>query len=1008
MQIHLPARVRGRPGRSVVAFWAGALLAVAMLPSPAQAQSFTWNGATSDYGIAGNWSPAAGGPPSLPGQSAVFAGTGSSTITVGIGAAPLPFMFANSWTFTSNSQSYAISGIDLGFNVSGPTGGIINNAGAGKTISIDNRINDGFGGPVGVQQLGNSTLILSGSNSYSGGTLISAGTVQVTNADSVGTGTVTLNGGTFQMQSPTVVSVNFLNNFAVNARGGTVDAAGAEVTLSGTIADGGGAGVLGLTDSVGGGFVQLSGINSYSGGTLVSGTTLFVSNNSSVGTGTVTLDSGTFIGDGASNLTFANNFRINNNTIFNVIDANGRTLTIAGTISDGAAPGMLTVDDASLGNGRVVLLGNNTYSGGTFICFCGTLQLGDATHTASIVGDVTNEGQFIIANANMSTMRSITNDGGLATFLNGTSAASIAITNRNFGETEFVGNATAGNATITNLSGGQTFFLDNSSAGSATITNFSHGGGGIPVGLFFSDNSSAGNATIINNSGGTIDFGFPFGTDTATAGHANITNNAGSQLQFNAFTTAGNAVITTESGGAVAFFDNSTGGNAQFITNGTGYVDFGFSSGPNGDGRITAGSIAGSGFYYIGGGITLAVGGNNLSTVVSGVISDNDPCGCTTGPGSLEKDGSGTLTLSGINAYTGTTVVNGGFLDVEGSIATSSLTTVNAGGALIGAGIVGDTSIANGGIFAPGNGSGTSMTVQGNLAFQSGALYLVQLNSFANVTGTATLAGNVGATLDPSASFVKKQYMILQAAGGVSGTFGAVAAPGGLVGTVSYDPTHAYLNFDLNYGAKNNLNINQQNVANTLSNFFNANGGISAVFAALTPAGLSQASGETGTGIQQATFNAMNMFLNLLTDPFVSGRGGDVTVSGGAQPYAEEDDAMAYAARKSGSARDALAKIPTKAGVARNDLLDNRWSVWARPLAAAPISAATPQSAPTPPMRARSALPPAPIIGFRRRRSQVSRSPAAAPISASPIRAAAGPTCSRPGPSCATAWVRPM
>ena len=93
--------------------------------------------------------------------------------------------------------------------------------------------------------------------------------------------------------------------------------------------------------------------------------------------------------------------------------------------------------------------------------------------------------------------------------------------------------------------------------------------------------------------------------------------------------------------------------------------------------------------------------------------------------------------------------MSGGVLDVEGSIASSFLTTVNAGGALGGAGIVGNTVIAPGGIFVPGNGlPGSSMTVAGNLAFQSGALYLVTLNStastFAKVTGTATLAGTVG------------------------------------------------------------------------------------------------------------------------------------------------------------------------------------------------------------------------------------------------------------------------
>ena len=59
------------------------------------------------------------------------------------------------------------------------------------------------------------------------------------------------------------------------------------------------------------------------------------------------------------------------------------------------------------------------------------------------------------------------------------------------------------------------------------------------------------------------------------------------------------------------------------------------------------------------------------------------------------------------------------------------------------------------------------------------------------------------------------------------------------------------------------------------------------MLASLTPSGLSQAAGEIATGTQQATFNAMNMFMQLLTDPFVSGRSGG-TAAGGAQPYAEE------------------------------------------------------------------------------------------------------------------------
>ena len=76
-------------------------------------------------------------------------------------------------------------------------------------------------------------------------------------------------------------------------------------------------------------------------------------------------------------------------------------------------------------------------------------------------------------------------------------------------------------------------------------------------------------------------------------------------------------------------------------------------------------------------------------------------------------------------------------------------------------------------------------------------------STFASVTGTATLAGTVGAAFVPG-SEVMKRYTILAANGGVGGAFAGVglANPsGGLVATLSYDPTHAYLNFALDFGA---------------------------------------------------------------------------------------------------------------------------------------------------------------------------------------------------------------
>jgi autotransporter-associated beta strand protein len=868
--------------------------------------------------------------------------TGATTIS---GSA---IVAANSTNAFSASSAFAVGSggtLDLrGFDntigsladVAG-SGGSVTNASAtaatlttggnGFSTGYSGTINDGVG-TVALVKVGTGVMQLSGASGYSGGTTISGGTIEVTNANSVGTGAVTLDGGTFKLDS-SVTSIAFGNAFQVNTAGGAIDNNGASLSLSGVISNGNSTtGVLQVIDSTNSttGVTALSGHNTYSGGTKVVDTTVQVANSQSVGTGTVTLQNAVFQADGTTgDLIFTNNFKINNTLHGSAIDANGVALTIAGNISDGTGAGKLTVLDSSGGIGVVILTGTNTYTGGTDIsCNCGSLQLGDATHTASIVGVVNNQGTFNIVNANTSGITSITNDGGITTFYGANSAGTAIITNQFGGATIFRDSSTAGNATIINHDGVTLFGFpssgDTSTAGNATIDN--NNGGTI-----FWAQSNAGTAHITNRNGGGTIF-----AEQSSAASATITNNNGGETDFNAFSTAGNAIVTTNSGGQTRFFDNATGGNAQFITNGTGFVDFSESIGPLSDNRILAGSIAGSGIYYIGGGNTLVTGGNNLSTTVSGVIADNNPCGCTTGPGNLEKVGTGTMILSGTNTYTGTTAVNGGILQVDGSIASSIQTTVKANAALSGIGTVGNTTIAGGGIFAPGNGTaGSSMTVAGNLALQSGALYLVTLNSttssFANVTGTAALNGLVGASFAPG-STVLKQYTILTAAGHRSGSFSGVATSGiaNLVGTASYDATHAYLNFALDFGSTG-LNTNQRNVATTLTNFFNANGGIPGSFAGLTPGGLSQVSGETATGSQQATFDAMSLFLSLLTDPFIDGRGG-FGGSAGATPFADEDRANSYAAKQPQAARDAFAQFPTKADVARNDLLDSRWSVW--------------------------------------------------------------------------------
>src|SRR6201999_3476361 len=94
------------------------------------------------------------------------------------------------------------------------------------------------------------------------------------------------------------------------------------------------------------------------------------------------------------------------------------------------------------------------------------------------------------------------------------------------------------------------------------------------------------------------------------------------------------------------------------------------------------------------------------------------------------------------------------FQNVTGTITLASSDVVNTNvivgntGVLAGTGTVASTTVANGRTLQPvAPGAPGTLKIAGNLAFQSGALYLVQASSTGtssvSVTGTAALAGNV-------------------------------------------------------------------------------------------------------------------------------------------------------------------------------------------------------------------------------------------------------------------------
>jgi outer membrane autotransporter protein len=142
---------------------------------------------------------------------------------------------------------------------------------AGSISTIDtNGLGATFSGVLSgggaLAKAGAGTLVLSGLNTYAGGTTIGAGVLQATNNSSVGTGAVTLEGSVFQAGAN---GLAFANNFVfAGGTSNTIDTQAFSLTLSGAISGAGG-----LT-KLGAGILTLSGANAYAGATLVNAGTL--------------------------------------------------------------------------------------------------------------------------------------------------------------------------------------------------------------------------------------------------------------------------------------------------------------------------------------------------------------------------------------------------------------------------------------------------------------------------------------------------------------------------------------------------------------------------------------------------------------------------------------------------------------------------------------------------------------------------------------------------------------
>lgn len=190
----------------------------------------------------------------------------------------------------------------------------------------------------------------------------------------------------------------------------------------------------------------------------------------------------------------------------------------------------------------------------------------------------------------------------------------------------------------------------------------------------------------------------------------------------------------------------------------------------SGGNTLPIGSLSGtSATAYLGGGTvgtaTYSIGGLNTDSTFNGGIRGNS---------AVTKVGSGVLTLGSTTLldYAGATNVDSGTLRIDGIKAGAGATTVKSSATLAGVGsIAGTTTIANGGILAPGT-SGVGNLSFVNLTLANGSVYDVTFsggNDTATLSGTLTL--NSGATVDVNGFATEGTYQIFNTTGAtISGT----------------------------------------------------------------------------------------------------------------------------------------------------------------------------------------------------------------------------------------------
>ncbi|WP_269543077.1 autotransporter-associated beta strand repeat-containing protein [Cerasicoccus fimbriatus] len=600
----------------------------------AQAATVYWTGDHNKFwgGNATNWSPS-GVPADT--DDVYFDGT-ASLFTVDLGntdrtAASITIDSATAYSFEDQNpgQSLITSYIDVesgsghSFNVP-----IILDADATVLIRTDLTVSGVISGGFSLEKISSGTLFLTGNNTYSGGTSIQGGTLQVGA------------GGT---------SGSILGDVSTASNATLVFNRSDDISFDGLISGSGN-----LTQA-GSGSLTLNAANTFSGDTAINAGSIILGNSLALQNSTV-------------NINVANGLDLNNASATlgalagsgDLSIADGATLTVGGNDDDTAYSGVLSGAGGltKTGSGQLSLSGVNTFTGDTHITE-GSINLSGAAN-------------FSLQNSTvyLDVDDGLTYSGASPYLVLGTLAGSGDLYfPASFEELDIGGND-ASTTYSGALTGDKSGYIYKKGSGDWTLTGAGHDTGDLEIdddGSIIFDGASGSFRTITVTDQSTLELknGASISAGLTIENGTVLLTGSGVELQSGEMTNYGGALTVEDSaelnGASMAM---SSGGSMK-VDDAT--LTLGYLTGFNGNQIYLADPSSGS---------ALTVGqADDSSHDYKGVISDVDSADLVNGLGSLTKVESNTQILSGANDFSGGVNIYGGTLQIGAGGTTGSITS---------------------------------------------------------------------------------------------------------------------------------------------------------------------------------------------------------------------------------------------------------------------------------------------------------------------------------------------